>query len=68
MGKSGKRYRTAVEAMDPSVQYSLAEAVALIKGADATKFDESVDLAINLGVDPGTQTRWCAERSFCRTA
>ena len=52
MGKSGKRYRTAAEAMDPSRQYSLAEAVALIKGTDATKFDESVDLAINLGVDP----------------
>jgi large subunit ribosomal protein L1 len=52
MGKSGKRYRTAAETIDPSRQYSLAEAVALIKGTDATKFDESVDLAINLGVDP----------------
>jgi large subunit ribosomal protein L1 len=52
MSKSGKRYRTAVEATDPSRQYSLGEAVALIKEADATKFDESVDLAINLGVDP----------------
>jgi large subunit ribosomal protein L1 len=52
MGKSGKRYRTAAEAVDSSVQYSLAEAVGLIKGEGAAKFDESVDLAINLGVDP----------------
>jgi large subunit ribosomal protein L1 len=52
MSKSGKRYRAASEAVDSSRQYSLAEAVGLIKGADATKFDESVDLAINLGVDP----------------
>ena len=52
MGKPGKRYRAATEAVDPAKQYSLAEAVALIKGAGAPKFDESVDLAINLGVDP----------------
>jgi large subunit ribosomal protein L1 len=52
MGKSGKRYRAAAETVDSSVQYSLAEAVALIKGAAEAKFDESVDLAINLGVDP----------------
>jgi large subunit ribosomal protein L1 len=52
MGKSGKRYRAAAERVDSSVQYSLAEAVALIKGAAEAKFDESVDLAINLGVDP----------------
>ena len=32
--------------------YSLAEAVGLLKGAPAPKFDESIDLAMNLGVDP----------------
>jgi large subunit ribosomal protein L1 len=52
MGKSGKRYRAAAEAVDSAKQYSLAEAVALIKESGEAKFDESVDLAINLGVDP----------------
>ena len=57
MGKSGKRYRTAAEAMDPSVQYSLAEAVAqrlelsqltaLVMDAESlTAPDNSFDAAI----------------------
>jgi large subunit ribosomal protein L1 len=52
MAKPGKRFRAAVEGLDPDKQYSLEEAVALLKGAPEPKFDESVDLAINLGVDP----------------
>ncbi len=47
-----KRYRAAAAAVDIDRAYPLADAVALIKGADGTKFDESVDLAMNLGVDP----------------
>jgi large subunit ribosomal protein L1 len=38
--------------VDRSRVYPLAEAVAVLKATSATKFDESVDLAINLGVDP----------------
>jgi large subunit ribosomal protein L1 len=49
---AGKRYRTAREAIDRSRAYPLAEAVALLKTFPPSKFDESVDLAINLGVDP----------------
>jgi large subunit ribosomal protein L1 len=49
---AGKRYRTASETIDRSRSYPLAEAVALIKAYPPVKFDESVDLAINLGVDP----------------
>jgi large subunit ribosomal protein L1 len=49
---AGKRYRTANQTIDRSRAYPLAEAVALIKAYPPVKFDESVDLAINLGVDP----------------
>ena len=53
MGRgASKRYRGAAETVDRSKAYSLEEAVALLKGMDGAKFDESVDLAINLGVDP----------------
>jgi large subunit ribosomal protein L1 len=49
---AGKRYRTAAATIDTSRAYPLAEAVALLKAYPPLKFDESVDLAINLGVDP----------------
>jgi large subunit ribosomal protein L1 len=49
---AGKRYRTANQAIDRSRAYPLVEAVALLKTFPPVKFDESVDLAINLGVDP----------------
>ena len=49
---AGKRYQTASQTIDRSRAYPLAEAVALIKAYPPVKFDESVDLAINLGVDP----------------
>jgi large subunit ribosomal protein L1 len=49
---AGKRYKTASQTIDRSRSYPLAEAVDLLKSFPAVKFDESVDLAINLGVDP----------------
>jgi len=48
----GKRYRKAAEAIQPTQMYALPDAMALLKAGDATKFDESVDIAICLGVDP----------------
>ena len=47
-----KRYRKAAEAIDRSKLYSLEEAIGIIKSMPPSKFDESVDIAINLGVDP----------------
>ena len=52
MPKPGKRYRQANEAIDAEKLYTLQDAMELLKSAGATKFDESVDVAINLGVDP----------------
>ena len=47
-----KRFRAAAAMIDPEQAYPLPEAVALLKGAAGPKFDESVDIAMNLGVDP----------------
>jgi large subunit ribosomal protein L1 len=51
MGRSN-RYRKAAEQIDRTKLYPLEEAVGLLKSLPTGKFDESVDLAINLGVDP----------------
>ena len=50
--KQSKRYRAAAEAIDRSKLYGLEEAVEMIRGAQLVSFDESVDISINLGVDP----------------
>lgn len=52
MAKTGKRVIEARKAVDPNKVYGLSEAVAILKANAKTKFDESVEIAINLGVDP----------------
>ena len=52
MATISKRYDTAMKKLEPEKQYSLDEAVRLIKEMPAAKFDESVDLSFRLGVDP----------------
>jgi large subunit ribosomal protein L1 len=52
MASSGKRYRKMVEAVGAKKEYSLAEAVSFLKNNSACKFDETVEVAINLNVDP----------------
>jgi large subunit ribosomal protein L1 len=47
-----KRYLAALETIDRERTYTLDEAVAIVKSWPACKFDQSVDLSINLGVDP----------------
>ncbi len=51
MGRSN-RYKKAVADIDRERLYPIDEAVGLLKNMPSGKFDESVDLAINLGVDP----------------
>ncbi|MBI5741522.1 MAG: 50S ribosomal protein L1 [Nitrospirae bacterium] len=48
----GKKHTSANEKIDKTKQYDLKEAVDLVKQLAHTKFDETVDLAFNLGVDP----------------
>ncbi|ODA68291.1 50S ribosomal protein L1 [Methyloligella halotolerans] len=52
MSKPGKRYRAASENIDREATYSLEEAVKMIKDRAKAKFDETVEVAMNLGVDP----------------
>lgn len=48
----GKRMRNALEGYDNMKAYPLGEAVALVKKNAAAKFDETIEIAVNLGVDP----------------
>jgi len=52
MAKVGKRIKAAREGIDRNKLYSLGEAIGLVKERAKTKFDETVEVAINLGVDP----------------
>ncbi|MPZ56409.1 MAG: 50S ribosomal protein L1 [Rhizobiales bacterium] len=52
MAKPGKRIRKAREGLDRNKFYPVDEAVKLIKSRAAAKFDETVEVAMNLGVDP----------------
>ena len=51
MAKLGKRMRLALEKVEPMKEYELIEAVSLAKETAQAKFDESVDIAVRLGVD-----------------
>jgi large subunit ribosomal protein L1 len=52
MAKLGKRTKSAREGIDRTKLYSLDEAVKLIKERAKAKFDETIEVAMNLGVDP----------------
>ena len=51
MSQHGKRYRKARAAIDRETTYSPLEAIRLLKSAEATKFDETVELHLNLGLN-----------------
>lgn len=52
MAAQGKRFRAAVQRVDRARAYPAAEAVALVKQGATAKFNETVDIAVRLGVDP----------------
>jgi large subunit ribosomal protein L1 len=52
MAKFSKRMRAIRERIDAEKQYTAEEAFSLLKELSAVKFSESVDVAVNLGVDP----------------
>ncbi len=52
MAEAGKRIRAAREGIDRTKAYPLPEAVKLVKERAKAKFDETIEVAMNLGVDP----------------
>lgn len=52
MAKQGKKMKEALGKVDRKVKYELKEALKLAKEISFAKFDESMDVAVNLGVDP----------------
>ena len=52
MAKRGKKYRASAGKVDRMKQHDLSGAVSLVKEISYSKMDESVDLVVNLGVDP----------------
>ena len=52
MAKLAKRVEKSREGVDPNKSYSLAEAIKMLKDRSKVKFDETIEVALNLGVDP----------------
>ncbi|MGG1662241.1 50S ribosomal protein L1 [Brevibacillus sp. NRS-1366] len=52
MAKKGKKYQEAVKLVDKNKVYEVAEGIELVKKAATAKFDETVEAAFRLGVDP----------------
>ena len=52
MAKRGKRYQEALKLVDGDKLYTIDEAVELVKKCATAKFDETVEVALKLGVDP----------------
>jgi large subunit ribosomal protein L1 len=52
MARKGKRLAKVREGLDPTEVYALTDAVKMVKERAVAKFDESIEIAMNLGVDP----------------
>ena len=52
MASNGKRIRSARDGIERIKLYGLDEAIKMVKGKASAKFDETIEVAINLGVDP----------------
>ncbi len=52
MRRHGKRYNKGIEGKDPNEKYQPKDAIARLKSVPKAKFDETVDIAVRLGVDP----------------
>src|SRR5215831_10987294 len=50
--KGGKRFKAAAQTVDREKTYPLDEAIKLVKANAKAKFDETIEVAMNLGIDP----------------
>lgn len=67
MAKLSKRMRVIREKVDGTKEYSINEAIALLKELATAKFVESVDVAVNLGIDLVNPTKTYVVQLYCRT-
>lgn len=51
MARSSKRYNNLIEKIDRNKVYQIEEALGIVKESATAKFNESIDLAVNLGID-----------------
>lgn len=68
MAKIAKRVQKSREGVDPTKLYGLTEAVTLVKERATAKFDETIEVAMNLGVDPRHADQMVRGVVICRTA
>ena len=52
MKQHGKKYNNAIKRVDQTIRYEPSKAIELVKAAAFAKFDETVEVAVRLGVDP----------------
>src|SRR5918997_1890457 len=52
MAKRGKRYKALKEKIDPVTRFPIGDAVKMAVDSATAKFDESIDVAVKLGIDP----------------
>ena len=52
MGRPSKRIREIAKSLDSLKRYNLEEAIAILKKCPPVKFDQSVEISLELGVDP----------------
>jgi large subunit ribosomal protein L1 len=52
MAKQGKRLKVIVSGLDQNKNYALDEAIRMVKSNARAKFDETVEISMNLGIDP----------------
>ncbi len=67
MAKVSKRLAALKASVDRNKLYSADEALALVKGAATAKFDESIDVAVNLGEHGNTHALTSATWQYHRT-
>ena len=61
---SGKRYRQSLTTVDREKEYAPADAVRILKGFPAAKFDETIEVAFRLGVDTRKAEQALRERNY----
>jgi len=58
MSRRGKRILNAKAKVEPGKKYSLKEATEIVVSTAGAKFDETVDAAVRLGVNPAHADQW----------